>query len=216
VARVDVTEALSRIKRVRAALRLAMPRVLEQAIRAGYEQHLAETRALSTFFVGERYIRNENSRQLGPITPKWQRRKIALGKSPNLGVFTGTLLRAISHRFSSPRTRTGWRYDIRLSGSLTGSYRTVGHTIRRRYGVKLKTPTVIPSRKVTTHLEDYVEDYVSTHAPGLGELLPGAAARIDRVVVAKAREELTSALARTGVMAEGGRLVLHLPLKVTR
>ena len=210
--RIDASEAIDKIKRLRAAIRLQMPIALERGIRAGHEQHLEETKKLQAIFARERYVRFGQIRQLGWITEKWQRRKIALGKPADLGQFTGTLLKAIGHLWSSPRTRTGWRYDIREAGRLIARYRTLG---KRLAGGK-RGPRKTISRPLRDDEGTYLDNYVSEKAPGLGELPPGSVEREDAAVREATREEFAKIMSGLGFPAVNGIIEVPLSFRVTR
>lgn len=117
--RIDFSETRQKIARLRQALRLSLPVALERGIRAGHEKHLkVSTPALAGLFGAGHYVRDGQIVETGEITERWRTRKVRLGKSPNRGIFTGTLLKAIHHPYASKRTRTGWTYDIRDAGKL--------------------------------------------------------------------------------------------------
>lgn len=208
--RIDASEALDRVRRLRAAIRLQMPVAIERGIRAGHEQHLSETVRLQTIFGGQRYIRDGRETALGDISEKWEKRKVALGFGPDRGHFTGTLHKAIAHPWASPRTRTGWLYDIRAAGKLIARWRLLG---KRLAGGK-RGPRDVVSQQLRDETGKYLDHYVADKAPGLGELPVDSRAREDAATRATTLSEFERIMSGLGFAVSGGVVTVPLSLRV--
>jgi hypothetical protein len=178
------------------AFQTAVERVRTEGIKKLISVGRKEWRGMHADFIAEKYADAAgNIRSLGPITERWRKRKVALGKLENRGRFSNGIERTIKSRKSFiPIEGPPAGFDIDL----------LAPDLTTRVPLRVPDSKLGPKSK-RVKVNEYLAFYEEQKAPGLGSLSTDAMDRINDAVD-KAQERALKRLRNITISAaKGGR-----------